>query len=171
MKLWFSMTESEKKIRSLKCAFIMFILTIISLVVLFYYERVIKAKIDKCTVEAEGTITNFYSSRYGQNTLSASFQVNGTLYHARGVYHIGDFTIDERLNAGVPVKVWYEEGNPKNCYAYRPPFLDKAWYMFPVCFGLGFISLLVQARNPSKMEAKMFDKMHISVKKYKGNKQ
>ena len=165
MKLWFSMTEKEKRVRSVRCACVMFVMTALSLMVIFYYSGDIKSRIKKCTVETEGVVTNFYSGRYAQSWLSASFKVDGELYHARGTYHIDDFTLDERLNAGVPVKIWYEEGNPENCYAHRPPFLDKAWYMFPVCFGLGFILFLIQARKPIEMEKKMYGKLHINIRK------
>lgn len=163
MKHWFSLTEDEKKARSLKCAFVMLIFAVMSLLLILQYQGSVNARIDKCTEETEGMIMSFNYHRYSNNTLTAYFDLDGRRYYTNGTYNPNEYSFSEKLEGGVPVKVWYEKGNPENAYANRPPRTNMLMYIFVVIFAIGFILFLIQAKSPKRMEERFVGKIQFKV--------
>lgn len=152
MKHWFSLTEEEKKTRSIQCAIVCLLIAVASLIVLIYFSKQTSDRLALCTEETTGYTLNFYSGRYVRSHLTANFEIDGITYTTEGLYKSSDFTFEERINGHNPVKIWYEKGNPENAYANIPPYFDPIWYVIPFIFGAGFVLFLVQAKDPKKME-------------------
>lgn len=164
MKHWFSLTEEEKKTRSIQCAIVCLLIAVVSLIALIYFSKQTSDRLELCTEETNGYTLNFYSGRYVRSHLTAAFEIEGRTYTAVGLYKSSDFTFDERLNGHIPVKIWYEKGNPDNAYANRPPYFDPIWYVIPFVFGAGFLLFILQAKNPKKKRESI-----IQECKYKDN--
>ena len=147
MKDWNSLTPQEKKARSMKCAVFCLVVTIISLGVIFYFTKITKDRLDRCTEKTTGYIVNFYDGRFVRSWLSASFEVDGITYDTDGLYTLSDFTLEEKMNRTVAVNVWYEKGNPENAYANRPPYFDPIWFAIPGIFAIGCILFPIQAKK------------------------